>query len=100
MDLLFVRYADPFSFINGMILSGRFEEFVSSFMNTIHEEKEDETMWQYFLHKVFDGSYSDFRESLKVRTDNQHLSARTIETTINQSMNILQKLSPEKGGEA
>ena len=100
MDLLFARYADPFSFVNGMILAGRFDEFVSSFMSTVYEEKEDETQWQFFLHKVLEGSFEDFKKGLKVRTDNQNLSTRTIETTINQTMKILQKLSPEKGGEA
>lgn len=100
MDRLFVRYADPFSFINGMIRTGRFDWFVTSFMRTTNEEKEEETSWQYFLHKVFDGSYSDFRNRLKVRKDNQNLSERTIETTIIESMNILQKISAEKGGEA
>lgn len=100
MDRLFVRYADPFSFINGMILAGRFDEFVSSFTRTVNEEKEDEAQWQFFLHKVFEGSFDDFKNGMKVRTDNQNMSTRAFETTINQSMKILQKLSPEKGGEA
>lgn len=100
MDLLFVRYADPFSFINGMIRTGRFDEFVLSFMKTVREEKEEETSWQYFLHKVFDGSYADFRGRMKNRIEHKQMSERTIETTITESMNILNKLSPEKGGEA
>jgi hypothetical protein len=100
MDRLFERYADPFSFINGMILAGRFDEFVSSFTRTVYEEKEEETQWQFFLHKVLEGSFEDFKKGLKVQTDNQNMSAWTFETTIKQSMNILQKLSPEKGGEA
>ena len=100
MDRLFERYADPFSFINGMILAGRFDEFVSSFTRTVYEEKEEETQWQFFLHKVLEGSFEDFKKGLKVQTDNQNMSALTFETTIKQSMNILQKLSPEKGGEA
>ena len=99
MDRLFVRYADPFSFINGMIRTGRFDEFVKSFMRTVQEEKEEDTKWQYFLHKVFDGSFAEFKERLKIRGDHQHMSERTIGTTINSSMNILKKLSPEKGGE-
>ena len=99
MDRLFVRYADPFSFINGMIRTGRFDEFVTSFMSTVQEEKEEDTKWQYFLHKVFEVSYSEFKERLKIRGDHQRMSERTIETTINSSMNILKKLSPEKGGE-
>ena len=100
MDLLFARYADPFSFINGMILSGRFDEFVTSFMKTINAEKEEETSWQFFLHKVLDGSYSDFREKMRIRNDHQTMSARTVETTIKDSMKILKKLNPEKGGDA
>lgn len=100
MDLLFKRYASPFSFIDGMILTGRFDEFVSSFIQTVNREREEETSWQYFLHKVFEGSYADFKNGMKVRAENQNLSTRTIETTINQSMKILQKISPEKGGEA
>lgn len=100
MDLLFARYADPFSFINGMILTGRFDEFVSSFMQTIHEEKEEETQWQFFLHKVLEGSYEEFKNRVKVRTEHQNMSERTIETTVKHSMNILQNFNPEKGGEA
>ena len=99
MDLLFVRYADPFSFINGMIRTGRFDDFVLSFMETIREEREEETSWQYYLHKVFEGSYSDFRGRIKVRKDQQNLSGLAIETTINESMSILQKLSTNEGGE-
>lgn len=100
MDLLFVRYADPFSFISGTIRTGRFCDFVTSFINTVREEKEEETMWQYFLHKVMDGSYSDFKERLKVRGEHKNMSERTIETTVIDSMNILKKLSPDKGGDA
>ena len=100
MDLLFKRYADPFSFINGMILTGRFDEFVSSFMQTINDEKEEETKWQFFLHKVLEGSYEDFKNRLKIRTEHQNMSERTIETTVKHSMNILQNFNPEKGGEA
>ena len=83
-----------------MILAGRFDEFVSSFDRAIYEEKEDEMQWQYFLHKVFEGSFEEFKNGLKVRSENQNMSTRTFETTIKQSMKILQKLSPEKGGEA
>ena len=100
MDLLFARYADPFSFINGMILTGRFDEFVSSFMQTINGEKEEETHWQFFLHKVLEGSYEDFRNRVKIRAEHQNMSERTIETTVKHSMNILQNFNPEKGGEA
>lgn len=100
MDRLFARYADPFSFINEMIRAGRFEWFVSSFNRTVNEEKEEETTWQYYLHKVMEGSFADFKAKLKNNSDHKNMSKRTFETTITNSMGILQKLSSQKGGEA
>ena len=96
MDLLFKRYASPFSFIDGMIQTGRFSEFVDSFMTAVQKDREEETRWQFFLHKVFEGSYSDFKEELKNNSENANMSARTIETTLNHSMNILNNFNPEK----
>ena len=100
MDLLYHRYASPFSFIDGMILSGRFHEFVQSFIKTTQEEKEEETSWQYFLHKVFDGSYADFKNGMKVDQEHRNMSEQTFKTTYENTMNILQNFNPEKGGEA
>ena len=100
MDLLFKRYASPFSFIDGMIQTGRFCEFVESFDRTIHAEKEEEASWQYFLHKVFEGSFEDFRNSMKNTNAHKNLSERTIETTVKNSMNILKNFNPTNGGEA
>lgn len=99
MDRLFNRYADPFLFINGMIRSGRFDEFVSEFMDTLLKEKEDQVNWDFFLHKVFDGTYSDFIAEMENNKKNQNLSERTIETTINHSMKILNGFNPDEGGE-
>lgn len=99
MDLLYHRYASPFSFIDGAIQTGRFSEFVTSFWNTVHTEKDEETTWEYFLHREFGRSYADFKEELKNNRENQNMSERTIETTINHSMNILNNFNPEKGGE-
>ena len=100
MDLLFARYADPFSFVDGMIQAHRFNEFVLSFWRTVNEEKEESYNWEFFLHRVMDESYGEFRERIKTFSENQNLNARTLETTINESFNILKKLSSEKGGEA
>ena len=96
MDLLYQRYASPFSFINGMIQTGRFDEFVSDLWNTAHKEKDEEVRWQYFLHKVFEGSFEEFTEGLKQNSEHHHLSERTIETTMKHSMSILQNFNPER----
>lgn len=99
MDLLFKRYASPFSFVDGMIQTGRFCEFVREFWQTAYKEKDEETSWQYYLHKVFEGSYADFKKELKTNREHQNMTEKTFETTYKHSMSILQNFNPEKGGE-
>ena len=99
MDLLFKRYASPFLFVDGMIHAGRFEEFVVELISTVNKEKEDQVNWEYFLHKIFDKSFNDFIAEMEINKKNHQLSERTIETTINHSMKILNGFNPEEGGE-
>lgn len=99
MDLLFQRYASPFSFMDGMIQSGRFYEFVCEFLKTVNSEKEEQAEWEFYLHRVWEGSFAEFRESVKMNRDHQNMSQQTIETTVNESMNILKNFNPEKGVE-
>jgi hypothetical protein len=85
--------------MDGMIQTGRFSEFVTSFIKTINDEKESDVNWQYYLHKVWEGSFSDFLEEIKINKQNQDLSKGTIETTIQYSMKILNNFTPDEGGE-
>lgn len=101
MDRLFARYADPFSFINGMIRTGRFAEFVSDFIAATDSEKEEKANWEVWLHKVWDVTYGDFKQGIEDTKKNQQMSSRAIETTINESQNILNDFNPsQNGGEA
>ena len=95
MDLLFKRYASPFPFVDGMIQTGRFSEFVTKFMQAKHESDR----WELYLHKVWDKSYEDFEAESKVVQKNLALSGSEVETTIKHSMNILDSFNPEQGGE-
>ena len=99
MDQLSKRYADPCFLLNGMIQTGRLDEFVDEFVVTLHEEKEERVNWEFYLHKVFEGTFSDFVEEIETNKKNQNMSARTVETTIQKSMDILNNFNPNKGGE-
>lgn len=88
MDLLFHRYASPFLLLDQIIPAGDLSEFVSTFWEIEEEEKE----WQYFLAKVFDKSFSDFKESMKPQ---QGMSKQEIETTISESMSMINSFIPE-----
>lgn len=92
MDLLFKRYADPFSLLTGYIQTSRFCEFINAFC----DQKIEDDRWEYFLHKVWDKSFSEFCEALQVTQDQQEMSEDDIEATVNKSMNILGNFNPEK----
>lgn len=87
MDLLFSRYADPFLFINGMIKSGRFCFFVSSFLKQINGETEEKALWEFYLHRVFEGSFADFRAGIENDKHNRLMSETAMETTLIKTFN-------------
>ena len=99
MDSLFKRYANPFLFVDGMIQTGRFSFFVRSFMQEIHNEKDERTLWEFYLHRVFDKSFDDFKEDLSTDRKNRQMSEFAMETTIKNSMDILKNFKPIEGGE-
>jgi hypothetical protein len=92
MDLLFKRYADPFSLINGYIQTSRLCDFIHAFI----EQKQEDDKWEYFIHKVWDKSYSEFCQALQTSQDLQEMSDEDIETTVKKSMEILGNFNPEK----
>lgn len=92
MDLLFKRYASPFSFIDVLIFSGRFSEGVSEIYNLLNEDKE----WEFFLHKVFDKSFDDFKNEIFAQP--QEMTVDDFETTVNKSKSMLQGFAPDKSG--
>lgn len=79
-----------------MIKSGRFQEFVVEFANTITKEKEEKQNWEFFLHKVWEGTYQDFVSDVENNKKNLTMTKRTIETTINHSLNILNNFKPSE----
>lgn len=89
MDLLFKRYASPFSLLDQMIMGEQFFNFV----NDLFDFAEDERLWDYYLHKISGQSFTEFKNSLKER--NEVVSPINVETTINDSYDILQNFVPE-----
>ncbi len=65
MDLLYRRYADPFSFADHMIAGGRFGSFVEFLLKKEAEEKNNAMLWEFFLHKVHDRSFAEFRKEME-----------------------------------
>lgn len=96
MDLLFKRYASPFLLLDEMILAGELFDFIIHMVEQMNEEQE----WEFFLHKVFDKSFKEFKDALNTSHTTQvvEMSESELETTVNESRNILTSFTPETEG--
>jgi hypothetical protein len=101
MDLLFKRYASPFSFIEGWMQSGRFCEFVDEFVKTYNEEHKDEVNWDFYLHKVTNPeiSYQDFLNEIDENENLQNMTDDDKADALQTAFDILGNFNPlqEKG---
>ena len=88
MDLLFTRYASPFVLLDGLIITNSLNSFVDGFFDFVKEYNE----WEFFLHKVYDKSWSDFVKSIK-QSENQ--KPIDLGATLVKSKNILNNFTPE-----
>lgn len=77
-----------------MLRCGRFADFVTDFQSTVESEKEEKAQWEVWLHKVFDVSYSDFKQGIKDTKQNMRMTTRDVGTTIKESKDILNNFKP------
>jgi len=87
MDLLFEKMANPFVLIDELLLNGDFFDWVLEFIN----EENDRQFWEVWLHKVFDKSFEDFKNSI-VQTN--QIDDEQLETTVMNSKSILNGFIP------
>lgn len=87
MDLVFHRYASPFLLLDEVVKTGNLSEFISMLWDTVQEEQQ----WQYFLAKVFDKSFDDFKESIKPQ---QPISKKELEATVKESLDMMNTFVP------
>lgn len=88
--MLFQRYSTPLLLIDKMIQTGRFTEFVGEVIAIRNEEQEEKTLWEYYLHRVFEQSFQDFRNSLTTNTTKEKVpTEEELIATVTGSMGIL-----------
>lgn len=90
MDLMFKRYSSPFLFLDVLISSGRFSQGVSE----IWDYSNDDKMWEFYLHKVYEKSFDEFKNETFAQP--QEMTANDFETTVKKSKSMLQGFIPEK----
>ena len=87
MDLLFTRYASPFVLLDGLIMTNSLNSFVDDFFDFVNEERN----WEFFLHKVYDQSWSDFVKEIE-QSENQ--KPIDLGATLVKSKNMLNNFTP------
>ena len=99
MDMLFKRYPDPMLFLGQMIKGKRLTEFVNEFIKIRNEELENQTQWEFWLHKVFDMTYQEFLSKIDGRTrrhnNEETPSEQELEAIVNASWGTLNSFCPE-----
>lgn len=77
---------------------GRMCEFVNEFVKTHNQEEEDQVIWEFWLHRVWDKSLEEFKESLKA---NQAAAPQQseMEEIIKKSFDMLEGFSLLGGAE-
>ena len=91
MDLLFTRYASPFVLLDGLILTNSLNNFINEFFNIINEERKEKSQWEFFLHKVYDKSWSEFSNDIE-QSENQ--KPIDLGATLVKSKNMLSNFTP------
>ena len=101
MDLLFKRYASPFLFIEGMMRSGRFSEFVDEFVSTFNEERKTELHWDFYLHKVNNPeiTFQDFIDEIETNEKAVNMTDDEKTSSLQIAMNILNNFTPDERGD-
>ena len=88
MDLLFVRYASPFILLDNLIITNSLNSFVDDFFDFVNEERN----WEFFLHKVYDKSWSEFSDDIEQLENQKPID---LGATLMKSKNMLNNFTPE-----
>lgn len=94
---MYRRYARPEPLIDEAITNGALFEFVSDVWRTIYEEKNERQLWELWLHKDYENSYSDFRKKFGSPSREVEVPQQNdveVASTITNSRNILEMINP------
>lgn len=92
MDLLFKRYASPFLLLDNLIQTNSLSSYIDDIFKFINSENQERTQWEFFLHRVYDESWTDFIERIKSEENSQTVD---LGATLKNSREMLINFTPE-----
>lgn len=87
MDLLFQRYASPFLLLDGLLTTSSLTSFIMEMYEQVNEEK----LWDFYLHKVFDQTWGEFLDDVKPKK----VEKVDVGETIIKSKQMLNNFTPK-----
>lgn len=87
MDLLFQRYASPFLLLDGLLTTSSLTSFITDMYEQVNEEK----LWNFYLHKVFDQTWGEFLDDVKPKK----VEKIDVGETIIKSKQMLNNFTPK-----
>lgn len=87
-DSLYKRYSDPMQLLQQMIDTGQFAEMIDGMQDAVNEE----TMWEFYLHKVQDISFDTFKARLMQPVET---SKNDLEATVKHSFEMMENFHPK-----
>lgn len=83
--------------LDQMIRTRRLYEFVSEMVRMHNEEMEDTSLWETWLHKVFDKGFAEFKKSLGEATETAAPTKEETESIVKESYDLLAGFVPDEG---
>ena len=87
MDLVFQRYSSPFLLIDSMIEQCQFSQFVNKLVEKINRD----SIYDVWLHRVFNKSFNDYYQEVMDRMNPQEVD---VTSAIKESMDVLNVIQP------
>ena len=72
-------------------MTNSLNNFVDDFFDFINEERKEKTEWEFFLHKVYDQSWSDFIKDIEQSENQKQVD---LGATLVKSKNMLSNFTP------
>lgn len=93
--MLFQRYASPMVILDKMIQARRLTEFIREFVKIRNQELEDQTRWEFWLHRVFDMTFKEFLSKTEQAAETEEvLPDEVLQATVLESMGIINGFCP------
>ena len=81
--------------LDKMIQAKRLNEFIREFVKIKNQELEDQTRWEFWLHRVFDMTFKEFLSKTEQAAETDEvLPDEVLQATVLESMGIINGFCP------